>query len=54
MAECTEEDCEREAAVRVYIPWAEDRDVCTGHARSLAQKDGVVAMPKEGAEEEWP
>mgnify|MGYP000262406968 FL=1 len=53
MATCAEADCEREAAVRLYVPWADDRNVCTAHARSLVQRDGVVAMPLEGAEDDW-
>lgn len=50
MAECSEEDCEREAAVRLYIPWDEDRDVCTAHGRALVHQDGVVAEPLEGVD----
>lgn len=53
MAECTEEGCEGEAAVKLYVPWAADRAVCAAHARSLAQRDGVVAMPLPDAEDEW-
>jgi hypothetical protein len=53
MAECAEEGCEREAAVRLHVPWDADRDVCTAHGRSLVQQDGVVAEPLEGAEEGW-
>ncbi len=45
--ECTEDDCENEAAVRLHIPWAENRLVCTGHARVLGRQDGVVAEPLE-------
>jgi hypothetical protein len=51
--ECTEEGCENEAAVRLHIPWAENRVVCAAHARSLAQQDGVVADPLSDAGE-WP
>ena len=51
--ECSEDGCDREAAVRVHVPWAEDRDVCTAHGRVIAQKDGVVAEPLEGADENW-
>jgi hypothetical protein len=50
MATCAEQDCEDEAAVRVYVPWADDRDVCTAHARVLVQQDGVVAEPLEGVD----
>jgi hypothetical protein len=52
MAECAEEGCEREAAVRLRIPWDADRAVCAAHARVLAQRDGVVAEPIEDAD--WP
>lgn len=52
MSECAEEGCEREAAVLLRIPWDANRTVCTDHARSLAQQDGVVAEPLEGVE--WP
>ena len=53
MPTCAEPGCSTEAAVRLYVPWAEDRDVCTAHARSLVQRDGVVAEPLEGADEGW-
>ena len=53
MAECAEPGCSRPAAVRLYAPWAEDRDVCTAHARALVQQDGVVAEPLAGAEDDW-
>lgn len=43
--ECAEEGCSDPAEVRVYVPWAEDRNVCAGHARALVQQDGVVAKP---------
>lgn len=52
--ECREEGCDESAAVRLHVPWDENRVVCTGHARVLAQKDGIVAEPLEGAESEWP
>lgn len=52
--ECTEQGCHERAAVRVHIPWDENRVVCTAHGRVLAQKDGVVAEPLEGADSEWP
>ncbi|EFW92838.1 hypothetical protein ZOD2009_08209 [Haladaptatus paucihalophilus DX253] len=48
--ECAENDCENEAAVRLHIPWAENRVVCTSHARVLARQDGVVAEPLEGVD----
>ncbi|GAA5041075.1 hypothetical protein ACFFQF_01880 [Haladaptatus pallidirubidus] len=47
---CSENDCGNEAAVRLHIPWDEDREVCTAHARVLAQQDGVVAEPLEGVD----
>lgn len=53
MAECAEDGCENEAAVRVYVPWEDDRNVCTAHGRSIVQQDGVVAEPLEGAENGW-
>ena len=45
MTECTEADCDRPAAVMLYVPWAEDRPVCAAHGRALVQQDGVVAEP---------
>ncbi|MFB6135995.1 MAG: hypothetical protein ABEJ04_04480 [Halobacteriaceae archaeon] len=54
MTECAEPDCEERAAVRLHVPWAEDRDVCVAHARGFVTRDGVVAEPLEGAEDEWP
>ena len=45
MENCSEDGCENPAAVRLYIPWADDRDVCTAHGRALVQQDGVVAEP---------
>lgn len=53
MPTCAEPDCAAPAAVQLYIPWADDRAVCTGHARSMAQQDGVVAEPLPGADEDW-
>ena len=47
---CDEAGCDRPAAVRLHIPWSDDRAVCTAHARVLARPDGVVAEPIEGAE----
>jgi hypothetical protein len=52
MAECAEEDCDREAAVELHLPWAENRLVCAAHARVLGRQDGVVADPLAGAD--WP
>lgn len=48
---CAEEGCERSAAVRLHVPWAENREVCTAHARVLAREDGIVAEPLEDVEE---
>lgn len=54
MDECTEAGCDEPAAVMLYIPWDDDRPVCTAHARALARQDGVVAEPLPDAEGEWP
>ena len=54
MATCTEADCDERAAVMLHIPWAENRQVCLGHARVWSQKDGVVADPLDEADEELP
>lgn len=53
MNACAEEGCDGRAAVRLHIPWDANREVCTAHARSLAQQAGVVAEPLEDAEEDW-
>ncbi|MFB6353732.1 MAG: hypothetical protein ABEJ92_06565 [Halobacteriales archaeon] len=53
MPTCTEPGCQKPAAVRLYVPWADDRAVCAGHARALAQQDGVVAEPLPDADG-WP
>jgi hypothetical protein len=53
METCSEDGCDAEAAVRVYVPWERDRNVCTAHARAIVQQDGVVAEPLDGAEENW-
>jgi hypothetical protein len=53
MVECTEEGCEEEATVELHVPWAENREVCAGHARVLARRDGVVADPLDEADAEW-
>lgn len=42
---CAEAGCDRPVAVRVYVPWEADRDVCLPHGRSIAAQDGVVAEP---------
>ena len=54
MTTCTEADCEERAAVMLHIPWAENREVCLGHARVWSQKDGVVADPLDDAADEMP
>jgi len=51
---CAEDGCSKPAAVRLHIPWGDNRSVCTSHARVLAQKNGVVAEPLEDADAEWP
>lgn len=51
--DCSEEGCENPAAVRLYVPWDDDRVVCTAHGRALVQQDGVVAEPLEGSGEDW-
>ncbi|MFC7226900.1 hypothetical protein N0B31_05750 [Salinirubellus salinus] len=48
--QCAEDGCDRTAAVRLHIPWAEDRAVCAAHARGPATQDGVVAEPLEDGE----
>ena len=53
MVTCTEEGCETRAAVMLHIPWAENREVCAGHARVLVRQDGVVADPLTDGDE-WP
>lgn len=52
MAECAEEGCERTAAVELHVPWADNREVCSAHARVAVRQDGVVADPLEDGE--WP
>ena len=54
METCSEAGCDRDAAVRVYVPWDENRDVCPAHGRSIVQQDGVVAEPLPGSEDQWP
>lgn len=51
--ECAEAECDRDAAVELHIPWAENRRVCTAHARVLSREDGVVADPLDGSEKGW-
>jgi|AntDeeMetageno50_2_1112565.scaffolds.fasta_scaffold32356_2 hypothetical protein len=52
--ECEEAGCEAEAAVELHVPWDANMRVCPGHARTWAQKDGVVPEPMEGHEDAWP
>ena len=52
--ECIEENCDSEATFKLYIPWADNRYVCAGHARVLGQKEGIVADPLESADDELP
>lgn len=54
MPTCTEPDCTESAAVRLHVPWSENRVVCVSHARALVQRDGVVAEPLADADGEWP
>lgn len=54
MPECSIDGCERAAAVRLHVPWGEDRLVCPAHARVEVQQDGVVAEPIDDADERWP
>ena len=42
---CAEEGCHRPSAIRVYVPWEADREVCLPHGRAIAAQDGVVAEP---------
>ncbi|WP_254768511.1 hypothetical protein [Salinilacihabitans rarus] len=43
--ECSEEGCDRPAAVELHVPWDDNRLVCAAHARVLGRQDGVVADP---------
>ncbi|WP_276301365.1 hypothetical protein [Halorussus lipolyticus] len=52
--ECAELDCSQPAAVRLHVPWDENRVVCAAHGRVLAQQDGVVADPLEDSDGDWP
>jgi hypothetical protein len=51
---CEADGCEEPAAVRIYDPRGADREVCVACARSLSQRQGVVAAPLEDADAEWP
>lgn len=50
--ECTEDDCDEPATVRLHIPWADNRVVCAAHARVLGRPDGIVADPLD--DDGWP
>ena len=50
MSTCFEDGCDRDAAVKLHVAWAEDREVCTAHGRVWAQKEGVVAEPIDGVD----
>jgi len=50
--DCSEEGCDRPAAVELHIPWAENRLVCAPHARVLGRRDGVVADPLPDSDED--
>ena len=52
--ECTQEGCEERATFELYIPWTENRVVCSGHARVEARKDGIVADPLDDADDDLP
>lgn len=51
--ECTEDDCDEPATVRLHIPWADNRVVCAAHARVLGRPDGIVADPLDD-DDGWP
>lgn len=51
---CAETGCDDPVAVRLHIPWAENKEVCTAHARVLVQRDGIVAEPLPDVDDEWP
>ncbi|WP_435358298.1 hypothetical protein [Haloarchaeobius sp. DFWS5] len=52
--QCETDGCDEDAAVRLHIPWAANRDVCVAHARAQVQQDGVVAEPLDGCDSAWP
>jgi hypothetical protein len=52
--ECSEADCDSEAAFKLLIPWKENEYVCPGHARIRARQDGVVADALDTADDELP
>ena len=52
--ECSEDGCDATVAVRIHVPWDEDRNVCAAHGRALGQPDGVVATTLDDTDAEWP
>lgn len=52
--ECSEAECDREAAVELHVPRDDNRVVCTAHARVLAREDGIVADPLDESDDAWP
>lgn len=52
--QCTEQGCDRAAAIRLHIPWDADRNVCLAHGRARAMTDGIVARPLSDTDDEWP
>ncbi|MEF8780569.1 MAG: hypothetical protein V5A46_07805 [Haloferacaceae archaeon] len=54
LPECARPECSNRAAVRLHVPWDENRVVCPACARALVQQDGVVAEPLADADDEWP
>ncbi|WP_165875349.1 hypothetical protein [Natrarchaeobius chitinivorans] len=44
--ECSEDGCDRPAAIELHIPWDDNRLVCAPHGRVLGRQDGVVADPR--------
>lgn len=51
---CTAPDCDRTAALRLHVPWDDDRILCPAHARVQVQADGVVPEPIDEIDEVWP
>jgi hypothetical protein len=52
--ECTQEGCDSEASFELHVPWTENRVVCAAHARVESRRDGIVADPLDGADDELP
>lgn len=53
MATCDVDDCDEKATVELHIPWRENQLVCSGHARVMSRKDGIVPDPI-GDADDWP